>query len=81
MSKKPVPKKKQAVSSTRSRHSKYVYIQRKKLTNKLSLVKCDSCGEMKRAHFACEACGMYNGKKVLDVNKSTTGGNVTEIEA
>lgn len=47
----------------------------------VALGKCDNCGEMKRAHFVCEACGMYNGKKVLDVNKSGATGNVTEIEA
>ncbi len=81
MSKKPVPKKKQAVSSTKSRHSKYVFEQRKKLTNKLSLVKCDNCGESKRAHFACESCGMYKGKQVFDVNKSSKGENITEIKA
>jgi large subunit ribosomal protein L32 len=80
MSKKPVPKKKQAVSSTRSRHSKYVYTQRKKLSNGVSLVKCDNCGEMKRAHFVCETCGMYKGKQILNVNKSNSG-NITEIQA
>ncbi len=80
MSKKPVPKKKQAVSSTRSRNSKYVFEKRRKLANGLALGKCDNCGEMKRAHFACEACGMYNGKQILNVEKGPKG-NVTEIEA
>jgi large subunit ribosomal protein L32 len=68
MSKKPVPKKKQAVSSTRSRNSKYVYLKRKKLA-KLSVMKCANCGATKRAHFACASCGKYNGRLVLNVNK------------
>ncbi len=80
MSKKPVPKKKQAVSSTRSRHSKYAYVQRTKLANGVNLVACDACGEQKRAHFACEACGKYKGKQILTVNKGPKG-NVTEIAA
>ena len=80
MSKKPVPKKKQAVSSTRSRHSKYVFEKRRKLENGIGLGKCDSCGEMKRAHFACEACGKYNGRQVLNIDNGPKG-TITEVEA
>lgn len=67
MSKKPVPKKKQAVSSTKSRHSKYVYNKRKALDNKIQLTKCSNCGESRRTHYACEACGFYRGRQVLNV--------------
>lgn len=31
------------------------------------LVRCPQCGEYKRPHRVCKACGYYNGKKVLDV--------------
>jgi len=79
MSKKPVPKKKQAVSSTRSRNSKYVYLQRKKLTNQAALGKCSNCGATKRAHFVCNDCGFYNGREVLKEQESKTV--TTEIKA
>lgn len=79
MSKKPVPKKKQAVSSTRSRHSKYAYEQRRRMSNEVALSKCDNCGATKRAHYACEACGFYNGRQVFDVKK--TSAPAAEIEA
>ncbi len=32
-------------------------------------VKCDNCGEMKRPHRICEACGFYNGKKIIAVGE------------
>ncbi len=31
-----------------------------------ALVKCPNCGEYKLAHRACSACGMYNGRVVLN---------------
>jgi len=33
------------------------------------LVKCPQCGEYKRAHRLCTACGYYNGKQVVVVEK------------
>ena len=45
MSKKPVPKKQQSKSSSRSRHSKYVAEQRKRMSDDVQLVKCSHCGE------------------------------------
>lgn len=32
-----------------------------------NLVSCKDCGAMKTPHTACDACGMYRGKKVLKV--------------
>lgn len=29
------------------------------------LVKCTQCGEYKRPHRVCPACGYYNGKQVI----------------
>lgn len=29
------------------------------------LVKCSQCGELKRSHVVCSACGYYNGKLVV----------------
>lgn len=65
MSKKPVPSKKQAVSSTRSRHAKYVAEKRKKLQNALVLDTCPTTGEVKKRHFASPS-GFYNGRKVFE---------------
>lgn len=31
-----------------------------------TLVKCPDCGEMKRPHNACESCGSYNGRTVIE---------------
>ncbi len=81
MSKKPVPSKKQAPSSTGSRHGAYVRTARKKLANKLALSKCPDCGATKLAHFVCEECGKYNGKQVIEPRKFKTAEPVQEIAA
>ena len=65
MPKKPVPSKKQAVSSTRSRYGTYVRKRRVKLTKQLTLDECATCGETKRRHFVCERCGEYRGRLVI----------------
>lgn len=31
--------------------------------------KCGNCGAAKMRHTACASCGMYRGKKVLDLVK------------
>ncbi len=33
----------------------------------VALVKCPQCGEAKRPHRLCSACGYYNGKQVITV--------------
>ena len=81
MSKKPVPKKQQAKSSSRSRHSKYVAEQRKRLESAIQLTDCSSCGERRRVHYACAACGFYRGRQVLNVSGTTADAKVTEIQA
>lgn len=30
-------------------------------------VECPNCGEMKRPHHICAACGFYDGREVADV--------------
>ena len=82
MSKKPVPKKQQAKSQSRSRHSKYVAEQRKRLENSVQMVKCSHCGATRRTHYACGECGYYRGRQVLDTSSSSTAAApVTEIKA
>jgi large subunit ribosomal protein L32 len=35
----------------------------------ISTKKCPECGEKVLAHRACQSCGTYKGKKVIDVEK------------
>ncbi len=81
MSKKPVPSKKQARSSTRSRWGTYVRKQRTKLSNKLNIITCPQCGAPTRAHFACADCGYYNGNQVYVPRKMKALKAFAEIEA
>lgn len=81
MSKKPVPKKQQAKSQSRSRHSKYVAEQRKRLSNGVKLTECSNCGEKRRVHYACTECGYYRGRQVAATGGTTSSGKVTEISA
>ncbi len=30
---------------------------------------CSNCGEVKLPHNVCEACGYYNGKKIIEVEE------------
>ena len=32
-----------------------------------TLVKCPNCGEYKRPHRLCAACGQYNGREVIKI--------------
>ncbi len=34
-----------------------------------SLVKCPSCGALKRPYTVCAECGYYNGRQVFEVEK------------
>ena len=78
MSKKPVPSKKQAVSSTRSRYSTYVRNQREKLQKALVLEKCPETGETKLRHFASPA-GNYRGRSIA--KKTAQKPLIQEIKA
>ncbi len=31
----------------------------------VNLTECSNCGELKRPHHVCEACGHYNGREVV----------------
>ena len=33
------------------------------------MVKCPNCGEYVLSHRVCKACGYYDGKQVLKMNK------------
>ena len=81
MSKKPVPKKQQSKSSSRSRHSTWKNKQAKKLENAVVLDKCPTTGETKLRHFASPS-GNYKGRKVFLTKADKAGGSsVQQIEA
>ena len=81
MSKKPVPKKKQAVSSTRARAATWARKSRKKLENASQITKCKKCGSDRRSHFACEECGFYGENQVFSPRVKSQQTPVQEIEA
>jgi len=81
MSKKPVPSKKQAVSSTRSRHASYVRKMRTKLSEGTVLDVCPDCGAKKRRHYACSECGKYKGRVVFEIRAQKASEPIQEIKA
>lgn len=72
-----VPKKKASKTRTRRRFASYVTRKRDQILGRTHLVACE-CGAMKLAHHVCATCGSYNGRKVIDVEKTK---KVTKIEA
>lgn len=77
MSKKPVPKKQQAKSSTRARWATYMNKMRTRLSNKFVIESCPKTGEAKLRHFASPS-GWYRGKQVFKKNEDTS---ITTVEA
>jgi len=35
-----------------------------------NLSACSKCGELRRAHIVCKACGFYNGRDVLKLEEA-----------
>ena len=79
MAKHPVPKKKQAKSSTSRRYKSFANGVKKRLADQLNLMDCPSCGEKTRAHHVCESCGKYRGEQI--VNKAKATEKITKIKA
>jgi large subunit ribosomal protein L32 len=40
----------------------------------VNLQECPNCGEMKRPHHVCGACGHYNGRQVLTTETTQPAG-------
>jgi large subunit ribosomal protein L32 len=53
-----VPKKKTSKSRRDMRRSHHAL-------KPASLVECSNCGELKRPHHVCKACGHYDGREVV----------------
>lgn len=35
--------------------------------SQVNVTECANCGEMKRSHHLCEACGHYDGREVVEI--------------
>jgi large subunit ribosomal protein L32 len=55
-----VPKKRKTSSQGKQKRSHDALV-------KIQLTKCPKCGEAVLPHTACQVCGYYGEKKVLDV--------------
>jgi large subunit ribosomal protein L32 len=56
-----VPKKKTSKSRRNMRRSHHGLAA-------AGVVECPNCGELKRPHHICTACGYYDGREVVDVS-------------
>ncbi len=55
-----VPKRKTSKSKRNKRRSHHAL-------RRPSWIKCPSCGEPMRPHRACPHCGVYRGRKVVEI--------------
>ena len=55
-----VPKRKMPRSNTRSRRSQWK-------ATAVATVACPQCRSPKLSHTACNVCGTYNGRQILEV--------------
>jgi large subunit ribosomal protein L32 len=39
----------------------------------VTTVECPQCHQPKRPHFVCEACGMYDGRQVVEIRDEHAG--------
>lgn len=56
-----VPKKKTSISRRNMRRAHDALAS-------LAYVECPNCGELKRPHHVCGACGYYDGREVTDAS-------------
>lgn len=79
MAKHSVPKRKQSKTRSKKRYSAFRNAAQKRLMAGVRLVNCGNCGQPRRIHHVCTACGMYRGRQVLDTQKKVA--KVTKIQA
>jgi large subunit ribosomal protein L32 len=60
-----VPKKKVSPSRRNMRRSHHALLAP-------AYVECPNCGELKRPHHLCEACGHYGGREVVPAAEPAT---------
>lgn len=57
-----VPKKKVTRSRRDKRRSHHSLVR-------VNVIECPNCGELKRSHHVCAACGHYQGREVISVDQ------------
>lgn len=58
-----------AVPKTKvSRHRRGNRRQHQRL-DEPTLVPCPRCGQLRRAHYVCKACGTYRGRQVVELKR------------
>jgi len=70
--KHPVPKRRTSTKRKKQRYGAYALKVKKSLTEKHTLSKCPSCGEMKLNHFICPNCGKYKNKQIITQKSGKT---------
>ncbi len=81
MAKKSTNKQKKSKSLSKTRHSAWVNVKRKKIVEKFTVVTCPKCSAPKLNSAVCGECGYQRGKKVLDLDKSSSKKSITRIKA
>ncbi len=60
-----VPKKKHSKQRSKTRHSHWQDLQRKKLINNVNIVTCSNCEERIPERTICHECGYYKGVQLI----------------
>lgn len=66
-----VPKKKVSKTQTRKRHSTWQTRKINKIINKLTIVKCPNCWNLKLSHYVCPTCWYYKWKQVISIKSKS----------
>lgn len=77
--KKPTPKRQACHSQTSRRYKAFKNFAQKRLAGSLHLTQCPHCLEAKLQHSACPACGKYEKRQVLNMEKKVD--KITKVKA
>ncbi|MFH0834345.1 MAG: 50S ribosomal protein L32 [Patescibacteria group bacterium] len=67
MAKHPVPKRRATATRSGRRYSTWKTKELKRLSNISATVACPKCKQPRSPHSACQTCGYYRGRVVIDL--------------